>query len=171
MKKHNLLVAGIGLALMLTACKKSDVLSPAAATETVAPATNATSDWKTISSWTAETKDKFSIYSGKSENSAVTPAVAANGLVLVYKKSGNSIMALPGEEKNGNSSYFWYYQVSEGNIEILADGYGAAKTPGNEQNFAYFILSADQLSALETKGHSKAELMTLSYESVSALLK
>src|SRR5205809_1139513 len=92
-------------------------------------------------------------------------------LVLVYKKSGSTVTALPYEEQAATGSYFWYYQVASGSLSITADAYDGAKTPSADQSFKYFVVSADKLAELEAQGHSKAELMKLTYENAAAILK
>jgi hypothetical protein len=40
----------------------------------------------------------------------------------------------------------------------------------NSTTFKYFVLTAQQIKDLEAKGHSKIELMTLTYEKAAELL-
>ena len=174
MNKKKLLVWAFGAAMMVTACRKNDVLnntaSAPAAAATSADTTTASS-WKAFSNWSAEPQEKYTVYTNTIDASSISAAVASKGLVLVYKKSGSNIIALPGEEKGSTGSYFWYYQVSQGKLSITADAYDHAPAPGAEQNFRYFILSAEKLDELQGKGYSKAELMTLTYENAAAILK
>jgi hypothetical protein len=173
MNKKKLLVWAFGAALLVTACRKNDMIehtAPAPVAVAAADSTTASS-WASFSNWTAEPQEKYTVYSNTVNASAINGAVASKGLVLVYKKTGNSIIALPGEEKGNGNSYFWYYQVSNGKLSITADAYGNAQAPGNAQSFKYFILTAEKLAELEGKGFSKAELMTLTYENAAAILK
>jgi hypothetical protein len=106
------------------------------------------------------------VYSSTIEDAAITSDVASNGLVLVYKKGSAENMALPSEE---GKSFFWYYQVSEGSLQIHADAYGS-RQPGTDVSVQYFVLTADKLAQLDSDGYSKAELMKLTYENAKAIL-
>jgi hypothetical protein len=177
MNKHKFLVLGLGAVLLFTACKKADLqqatTAAAAATAATAAAatTNSTSaNWRSISNWSAQSQDKYTVYSTQVTDSSITSPVASKGLVLVYKRSGNTVTALPYEEKATTGSYFWYYQVASGTLSVIADAYDGAKTPAADQSFKYFVLSADKLATLETQGHTKAELMKLTYENAAAIL-
>ena len=169
MNKHKLMVLGLSAVLFASSCKKNDLqnsvaqASPAKAVQS--------SEWKSISNWSTQSQENYKVYSSNVQDSAISSAVASQGLVLAYKKNGSTVSALPYEEKAGTGSYFWYYQVSQGGIAIMADAYGGATTPANSLGFKYFVISADKLSQLESAGHSKAELMKLSYDEASALLK
>jgi hypothetical protein len=168
MKKHTFAAAALSVILLATSCKKNDVQSPTAAGTTTTDAV--ASSWKTVSNWSKESAEGYAVYSSNIQDSAITASVAADGLVLVYKNGTSGAIALPAEEKATGKSYFWYYQVSEGSLLINADAYGSATSPAG-QTIKYYVLSADQLSSLEAKGYSKAELMKLSYETASAILK
>ena len=163
MNKHQLLVFGLSATVLFTACKKTDVAAEMQETQTG-------TEWKSVSSWSSENAESTTVYTTNLEDKGITGSIAEDGLVLVYKKSGSTITALPYEQQ-GESSYFWYYQVSEGSVRIHAEGGSSAQAPSAGQGFRYFIVGADTLKDLESKGHSKAELMTLSYENAKALLK
>lgn len=170
MKKQKLIVFGFGIALLISACRKNDI-HEAKTTSVPTVATPAVSNWISLSNWTKQSEENYAVYSNKIEDKAITTAVAEDGLILAFKKTGNTITALPVEEKGDDNSYFWYYQVAEGSLLFNADAYGTTETPGATQSFKYYIISSDQLKELELKGYSKAELMRLTYENAQALLK
>lgn len=170
MNKHKFLVFGLSAVLFATSCRKNDVQAPAE-TKTTETAAVQASEWKTASKWSSESEGQYTVYSTAVTDANLTSAIAGKGLVLVYRKTGNDVAALPLEEKANGGSYFWYYQVSEGNVTLLADAYGSVAAPGAAQSFKYFIVSAEKLSELEGKGYSRAELMRLSYENAATILK
>jgi hypothetical protein len=169
MNKHKLMVLGLSAVLFASSCKKNDMESSIA--QASAAKAVQTSEWKSISKWSTQSQENYAVYSSNLQDSSISSSVASQGLVLAYKKNGSTVSALPYEEKAGAGSYFWYYQVSQGGIAIMADAYGGATTPASSLGFKYFVISADKLSQLESAGHSKAELMKLSYDEASALLK
>lgn len=169
MNNYKLPVIAFSLLLLITSCKKNDALNQAVAPAPSAASTAVkTSEWKSISNWTSTVGEKFTVYTTKIEDSTLTQAVANSGLVLVFTKNGNVIKALPFQEKE-NSDTYWYYQVSKGVIILSCDNYSGSKS-FNTAGFKYFVFSAEQLKNLETKGHSKIELMQLSYDNVATLL-
>jgi|GEM_PF-1528593 len=175
MNKQKFLILGMSVALLVTACKKNDLQQSVAAASTTTAAAAATAstsaNWRSISNWSAQSQDKYTTFTSAIGDSSISGSVASKGLVLVYKKSGSTVTALPYEEQAATGSYFWYYQVASGNLSITADAYDGAKTPAADQSFKYFVVSADKLAELEAQGHSKAELMKLTYENAAAILK
>jgi len=171
MNKHQILVAVLGATLVFASCKKSDVQNDMSLSQRMNNIKYAAAQWKTLNNWSSESEEKYTVYSNSVEDQNITSSVASKGLVLAYKKTSGSIATLPSDEKTANGSYFWYYQISNGNIVFSADAYGQAGKPGAEQNFAYFIVSPEKLKDLEAKGYSKAQVMKLSYENAAALLK
>lgn len=169
MNKHKFLIPFLTAALSITACKKNDLLQSTQQKAATATLINNT-QWKSVSAWSGEKEENTTVYSGSLSDTSINAGIASKGLVLVYKKSGNTITALPAEVKTDKGSYFWYYQVSQGNITLVADAEGTATTP-KEEGFTYFAISADKLKTLETQGYTKANLMTLTYENASAILK
>jgi hypothetical protein len=172
MNKHKLPVLGLGLMLLIASCKKNDVQHESKTTNPapVATALNAksSSEWTSVSNWSSSKAEKFTTYNSSIGDSSITSAVAGSGLVLTFAKSGDAIKSLPFQEK-GTTDAYWYYQVSKGTITLSCDVYSG--TPAlNTSGFKYFIFSPEQLKDLEAKGHSKTELMQLSYEGVAALL-
>ena len=127
--------------------------------------------WISSAAWEVEKQEDFSIYYINVEDVAITPDVVDNGLVLLFKNDNASLSALPVEEDAKTSSRYWYHQVTEGNIMISVDSYGAAVAPDASSNFKYFILSPEKLKELEGKGQSIDFLMNLTYQQAAALLK
>ena len=161
MNKHKFFIAGLSVLLFAASCKKMDV-QPAPEKQNVATA----SDWKTAADWTSSKEEKYTVNSSKFQDNAISSAVIENGLVLVYMKNASVTEALPSQQKD----IYWYYQVSEKTIEINADVYGTDELD-NKTNFKYFVLTEDKLKTLEEQGHSKSELMALTYENAASLLK
>jgi hypothetical protein len=172
MKKLKLPILGLGLLLAAVSCKKTDVLptDSSAVTAKTASIQSApvSSEWKTLANWSSASKDKFTAFNTKISDSSISNAVTSNGLVLVFKKDGNTINSLPYQDKTSNS--YWYYQISAGTVQINCDSYSTNQSVSN-QSFTYFVLSPSQVKDLETKGHSKMDLMQLTYDNAASLLK
>lgn len=166
MNKHKSSILGIAVLFLLASCKKVDVQHEAlpAVEETSKVSVN---QWKNLS-WNASKQEQFTVHYGKISDNTLSSAVAEDGLVLVYKKTGTTVTALPAEDKaTGN---FWYYQVSENTIMVNCDAYGANQAIDKNQSFNYFILSSEKIKELEAAGTSKADLLQLTYEQAAALL-
>src|SRR5215203_5096481 len=170
MNKHKLPVVGFSLLLLITSCKKTDVQHDSNSPTPVSASISSSSspDWKSITNWSSYKTEKFTTFNTKIEDSTITNAVAASGLVLAFTKNGNNINVLPFQEKGTNDSY-WYYQVSKGAISISCDAYGSSQ-PLTATALKYFVFSPEQLNDLEAKGHSKITLLQLSYEEIVTLL-
>jgi hypothetical protein len=166
MNKHKLAITAFAvITLIATACKKNDLKHQPA--EPKAPETAvATSQWRTVSSWSNSKQDAFTVYSGKIEDNNITSDVVSKGLVLVYKSNGANILTLPAEDKGSNN--YWYYQVSKGSVVITSDVYGAGFDQAS--TFQYFILTKEKVAELEAQGYSKAKLMSLSHAEASQLI-
>lgn len=172
MNKQKFSILALSLALMVTACKKNDLQSSQAqanATAAAAASTVKTSQFKAVGNWNNFKQDKFTSFYSKIEDSTITSSVVSKGMILVYKKSGNTINALPFDEK-GNNDIFWYYQAAQGSLLITSDVYGSNQSLPAAQSFAYFVITPEQLNTLVANGQSKAGLLNLSYEKALALL-
>jgi hypothetical protein len=167
MNKHKFLTVAISGLLLVTACKKSDVQHE----DSTATGTNTAWQWKSLSNWSSETGEEATVYSTTIEDPAITADIAANGMVIVFKNSGSGVAAMPYEEAVSGGSYSWYYQIAEGSLTIQAEVSGNVSAPATGQGVHYFILTTDKLKELDTKGHSKEELMKLSFENAQAILK
>ncbi len=169
MKNHKLSILGISMILLITSCKKNDVLQPQATKASASSQKIAGSSvqWKPVSAWTTTKMENVSMFSTTIQDTAITAAVAGNGLILVYKKNSAVVNALPYQENGTNNA--WYYQVSLNTITINCNS-NSAQALGNGHSISYFIISADKIKELADKGHSKIELMQLSYENATALL-
>jgi hypothetical protein len=124
------------------------------------------SGWNSLSNWSALKTDSVTTYFSSVSDTAINADVAGSGLVLVYKKNGKDIQALPFQE-NGT---YWYYQISKGSLRINGDNSGS-KQNFSGQTFAYFVLTPQQLSDLQIKGKTKFDLMQLSYNQALVLFK
>lgn len=164
MKIINSILACGAITLLLASCRKSDIMDEQAVP--VPGQTVAGNEWQTASWQSAKGKNKFVNYF---EISDPQLANAGEGMVIVYKKSGNNERALPFEENIGGSPVYWYYQVSGSNITIHRQG----NNPGSQSQdlFSHLIINAENFEALKAKGYTYEKLMVLSRESILALLK
>ena len=167
MYKSRLLIAALSAGLLLTACRKTDLQKP---TITGDIQKEFAGSWKPLA-WTSQQQENNTVHNGSVHDENISASVASDGLVLVYMKDAKSITALPVEDKADGQVSFWYYQVSEGRLEIISDVNGIAKAPGNDVTFKYFVVTPEQLNQLEKDGHSKARLMDLSFEAARELLR
>jgi hypothetical protein len=165
MKSYKLPILGIGLMLLIASCKKEDVRQ----TNATANASGASSktQWSSISAWGNSTTENVSTYFSKLTDSSITGEVVNNGLVLVYKKTGSDIQLLPFQEKDGNT--YWYYQVAKGSIRINSNNNDGQNLTAS--TFTYFVVTPQQLSNLEAKGKTKFDLLQLSLDDATSLLK
>ena len=165
MNKHKLSILALSAVMLVTSCRKIDVTPEnALPTPTVtAPAIAASSAWKNAG-WgtTADGKGQKATF----QDSLISSNVIENGMVLVYKKSGNDIKALPLQEDGA----YWYYQASTGDLTISVDAADKASTT-NGTSFRYFVISEQKLADLEAAGTSRFKLMDLSFADAEALLK
>ena len=167
MKNVRFPLFGLALVLLIASCKKQDVKSPAASNALQSSSTTKASQWNSLTNWSSLTADSSTTFYTKMSDSLVTSDIVSNGLVLVYKKSGNDIESLPFQDKS--NKVYWYYQVSKGSIRI--SGNNASSQNVNGQSFSYFIITPEKISALQSNGKTKLDLMQLSYDQAAALLK
>jgi hypothetical protein len=165
MKKNTFVMLSLGVTLLIASCKKEDVPANASPNQASTSVTN-TAQWKSLS-WTSSKDENLITYSSKISDSSINNNIAASGLVLVFKKSSTGIESLPFQEKQSN--IYWYYQVANGSVRINSDSKSDQNL--NDQSFSYFIITPEKLSALETQGKTKVDLLQLSYEEAVALLK
>ena len=161
MNTRKFFILGLSAALLTASCRKQDLVQEN--TPAVAPAS-----WTSVSNWSSSTEENQKAYSSSISDKGITADVVENGLVLVYMKSGNAIESMPFHQSANNT--YWYYQVSENSLQLNADVPSAGKL-GEGQSFSYFIVTAERLKALEDKGLSQDELMSLTYEKAAALLQ
>ncbi len=160
------------LFVFAVSCKKNDFYSemeeqPA----TVLAATKATAqDWQTTAKWNVANQEDFSVFYTNFKNENLTADVIDNGLVLVFKKDGNSVSALPIEEGAKSNSKYWYHQVTEGNILISVDTYGGNTAPDAASSFKYFIITPQKLSDLQANGQTIDKLMNLTFAQAASIL-
>lgn len=184
MKTIKFPILGFALVLTVFSCKKSDFNEEAGA----APAANVLSNvgadtvgWKSAALWETADQETFSVHYFTIEDAAITNEVADNGLVLLFKRTGHTINALPFEEgaategtdpdaANGLSKY-WYHQVAAGNLLISCDAYNnATTTPDASSSFKHFVITPEKLQRFEADGYTTEKLMNLSYAEAAALL-
>jgi hypothetical protein len=180
MKNVKLSILGLSLVLLVASCKKEDFKEETLAD---APASTIGLDeadsvgWNASGTWETADQETFSVRYFSIEDVNITEDVADNGLVLLFKKNGNSVNAMPFEEEGAAASEegiskanYWYHQVAEGGLLISCDVYESAKAPGAENSFKYFIITPEKLKTLEADGHTTEALMGLSYKEAVALL-
>jgi hypothetical protein len=161
MKSYKLTILGFGLMLLIASCKKEDVKANVPAASSV----ESDSKWNSIANWSSSKTDNVTTYFSKVSDSSITANVANAGLVLVFKKSGNTIQSLPVQEQD----VYWYYQVSKGSLRINSENNSGQNL--NQQSFSYFVITPQQLSTLEASGKTRFDLLDLSYDQAAALLK
>src|SRR5687767_15462927 len=106
MKKHNLIVLGLGVALMATSCRKNDVTAPASEANADVQVSAPASNWNLLTNWSRQTEENYSVYSNKIQDKSITTSIAEGGMVLAFKKTGNTITALPDRKSTRlNSSH------------------------------------------------------------------
>jgi hypothetical protein len=172
MKNLRVPVIAVAILLFFFSCKKNDVQAPitTASTNTAKVTVNPTdslktaSVWNSISSWQVVNQQSFSLSYASISDANITTAVAANGLVLVYKKgTDGTIVRLPFEEKSGTQLLnYWYYQVSNGKVLVTRDSYNKTDASTTEK-FQYIIFTADQLAKLNQTGLDRSKLMSINY--------
>src|SRR5947209_5597600 len=119
---NKLSILGLGVLFLAASCKKADYLpannSSSLTSQTTAAASTASTQWKSLGNWQSKNYDKSSVFSSKIQDSTISSTVVANGLVLAYKKTGNTINPLPFQQTVNGTSYFWFYQVTDGGIQV-----------------------------------------------------
>jgi hypothetical protein len=179
MKNFKLPILSLSVALVVASCQKDDFREDAATdlTTTTATALNAsdTIGWKSTTQWDVADQETFSVRYFTIEDPAITADVADNGLVLLFKRNGAAINALPfeegaatGEEESASDNY-WYHQVTEGSLLISCDVFGNKAVPGAANSFKYFVITPEKLQSLETDGYNAEKLMGLSYTEAATL--
>ena len=78
------------------------------------------SEWIANTSWTAVQRPSHSVFFTNIK-SDISVETAEQGLIRIVKANGtgNSVQSLPFEETVNGTKYYWYYQVTEGNVMIL----------------------------------------------------
>ncbi len=165
--------------VLAVGCRKNDFSSEleqeATVTAAASPLPMSTSEadstgWNYSADWKVAAQEDFSVYYININEKAITEDVVENGLVLIYKKNEISLTALPVEEGANEQTQYWYHQVTEGNIMISVDAYGATSAPDASTSFKYFIVTPEKIEALEAQGYSAEKLMELTFEEASQLL-
>jgi hypothetical protein len=180
MKIQKMSLSVLLLIVLASSCRKNDFLEeqqpiiPEASSSFAADSTNRagtadSSGWKSSSDWKVAVQESFSVYYLNISDASITADVVNEGLVLVFKQGGKTSSSLPVEEKSTTGSQYWYHQVTEGNLLISADTYGAAKAPDASNAIKYFIATPQKRAELEQKGYSLDRLMSLSYAEVAEL--
>ena len=174
MKKNKIVSLSIISILALASCKKTDLQQEdnfnqesivAAASPSAAATGISFSKWHAVSNWSSQKEENGSIYSALLEDTSITPAVVAEGLVLVYAKNADSTTSLPAQTNNT----LWYYQINNGAILLKAGVTGSSPLDKN-LSFQYIVFSPAQLASLEEKGISKDQLLSFTYQEAQNIL-
>ena len=167
------------LLLLIFSCRKNDLKNSSLENKSNVIAKHADgvneSDWQKGSEWAGVEQPQYSIYYTNIKADAITADAAEKGMIRVFKidNSGKSTesVALPFEETKGSQKFYWYYQVTEGNIMISVDIYGSKENPADKSLFKYVVLSNEVVDGFEKKGTSKSDLMRMSYDGITEATK
>jgi hypothetical protein len=175
MNKHKLSILGFALVVLMASCKKMDApFQPTHEAATTATATaaapQASTTWSAIGNWNATKAEKYTTYNSSIQDKGITADVIKKGLVLVYKKDGESVHSLPYEQK-GTADQYWYYQTAEGSITINVDAYGSSQNISSDATIRYFVVSEQQIKDFVATGKTKLDLLNLSYDAAAELFK
>ena len=165
-------IFGMFLLISVVGCKKNDFKDELVNENLLTTATQAkdAAGWASLNKWEFASQEDFSVFYTTIQDAQLTAEVADNGLVLVFKKDGTSVSALPVEEKTKSESHYWYHQITEGKILISVDTYGTSIAPDAAKAFKYFIITPEKLAQLTTTGHSLDQLMNLNHQEAASLL-
>lgn len=122
------------------------------------------SEWKGNLDWSNVELPSHSVFytNVKTDISAET---SEQGLVKIFKSSSSNPQSLPFEENANGRKYYWYYQVTEGNVMISVDVYGSKENPGGI--FKSVVLNKEAVADFEARGYSKTELMKMPLEALT----
>ena len=175
MKNVSIPLTAALLLLLTFSCRKTDVKSSSLDNHPniIAKHTDGVNEsgWQAASEWAGVEQPQYSIFYSNIKVSAISADASEKGMVRIFKindsgKSSEST-ALPFEETIGSAKYYWYYQVTEGNIMLSVDVYGSKTNPAEKSLFKYVILSNEVVDGFEKKGTSKSDLMSMSYQGIT----
>jgi hypothetical protein len=159
--------------ILLFSCQKEDMQQvPPTKETTETTIVNENIQWSTYAEWSEMKQENFSVNYTVIEDASITTSTTEKGMILVYKKddASETSIQLPYEDKKGNTTNYWYYQVNENQILISCDVYGSSSESIQNSPLTYVTISEDVLHKLETKGYTKAELMNISYTSIKNII-
>lgn len=166
MKNYKLPLMGFAIVLSVISCRKEDIQQNSLK---ITSTSTAAGSWKSFTNWsTVKANDSITTSFSQVSDTAINSAVANSGLVLVFKKVGSSIQALPYQDKSDGT--YWYYQISKGFLRINGNN-NAIQHNSDGQTFSYFIFTPEKIAALKEKGKTAIDLMQLTYEQALALFK
>jgi hypothetical protein len=132
------------------------------------------SAWEKTAAWTTVEQPTYSI-SYSNLKASISAEDAEQGLIRVFKADdaakASVSHSLPYEDKINGKQVYWYYQVTEGNLMLSVDAYGAKASAVDKSLFKYVVIGKDVIASLEDKGISKASLMDMSYEDLVKITK
>lgn len=165
------LIASVALAIM--SCRKTDKIEDNKLTNNSESAGKEVkgSGWISATGWQPLlTKNSFVNYFVIIDSN-ITPAIAIKGLVVVYKKIGNTINTLPFEETAEGKKISWIYQVNKNGVSISKEGSSDFTTKNNNDTFFYYVIPEESLNILLNRGYPREKLIQLSFINMKALLK
>lgn len=177
MKKLQAPFAGLLILLTVLSCRKDLQQTTQSTTPDVSQQTSVAavatsgiveSGWQKNLTWTSVERPTHSIFytNIKTDISAET---AEKGLVRVFKSSDAvASQSLPFEETVNGHKYYWYYQVTEGNVMVSVDVYGSTENPGVASLFKSVVLTKDAVANFETHGDNRTKLMQMSAEAMTS---
>jgi hypothetical protein len=164
MKTSKIQLIGIALSILAVACTKNDLVSEKNTSANTSGESQKTQPAVAASQWSApvaasQQNNKATGYAGSVSDPNITPDIIQNGLVLVFMKDANAVVhSLPFSETNGGIKTNWYYQVSEGGIQVMSNG-----DVEQDVSLKYYVISNNGMSGLVKSGHSKEDIMSMSY--------
>lgn len=173
MKIYYSLTLMASIALVIMSCRKTDKFEENKPINRSESAVNEAkgSGWITATNWQPlQTTNSFVNYFVISDSN-ITPAISMKGLVVVYKKIGNTINTLPFEETAEGKKISWIYQVSKNGVSIIKEGSSDFSTKNNNDTFFYYVIPEESLNILLNRGYPREKLIQLSFVNMTELFK
>jgi outer membrane protein assembly factor BamB len=163
MKYLKLTVLFSGMIVLASSCRKNDFAAEVPTEISIPTATDV--KWISLTNWSSKQSENTTTFFNRVSDTSITYSVAKAGMILVYKKDGSSIKALPLQD----GTVSWNYQVSTGALLINSENNDGSNL--SKSGFSYFIITPEKLSALQAGGKTRMDLLNLSYEQAADLLK
>lgn len=173
MKNLKTPIAGLALLCAILSCKKDvqqEITPDKNQTLTSGSTQNQIieSAWNKNLTWTKVELPSHNVFYADIKTN-ISAETESEGAVRIFKSSTSSNpQALPFEETVNGHKYYWYYQVTEGNVMISVDVYGTQENPSTENAFKSIVLSKGAVADLEAKGNSRVSIMTLPLKALSS---
>lgn len=169
MKKLQAPIAFVAICFptLLISCKKDVNEVPAGQEATISASSMApsTSSWK-AEEWSTTDNSVHTLFS-TTKQASITKEDLQQGLVRVFRTDASGAQkSLPFTETINGVNYSWYYQASENNVEIIVDAIGSKENPAVQSDFKIVVLKKEDVSRMESQGHSKTALMNARFEDI-----